>query len=173
MSDWDDDDNDGNDNSNNNSGGGLRKQLEQALAEAKQLKEANAKLQKEARTSKVSTVLAAKGLDAKVAKLIPADVAATDEAIGKWLDEFGDLFNLKQQEAEKPAEPETVTEDDAEAFEAQQEYIATMRQMGVVGGGLLPPAKAQDLLAKINDPNMTHEGLIALISAHGGGAGSG
>lgn len=176
VSDWDEDndatDNTGNGNSN---GGALRKQLEEALKEMKALRADNEKLQKTARTQTVSTALAKKGLDAKVAKLIPADVAATDEAIGKWLEEYGDVFNLKQDETAPTAEagdnpgPDTSVED----FEAQQEYISTMRQMGNVTGGMLPPAKAQDLLAKINDPNLTAEGLVALINAHGGGVGMG
>lgn len=179
MSDWDDNANDGGQNGNNGgNGGGLRKQLEQALDELKTLKAANESLAKESRTSKISGLLTEKKLDAKVAKLIPADIEPTKEAVDKWLEEYGDIFNIKQDDAaggnaDADGAGANSAAPDAEDFETQQAYIATMRQMGNVTGGALPPAKAADLLAKINDPTQTQEGLIALINQHGGGAGMG
>lgn len=174
VSDWDDntDTNDGGQNSNSSSGGGLRKQLEQALTELKTLKAANETLQKEARTSKISGLLTEKKLDAKVARLIPGDIEPTKEAVDKWFEEYGDVFNIKRDEttADEGASAEGAGGENAKA---DMEYIQTMRQMGAVTGGAVPPAKAADLLAKINDPELTHEGLIALINAHGGGVGMG
>src|SRR5258706_6661091 len=148
---WDDPD-DGNDgqqnqnqNQNQNQGNGLRKQLEAAIAANKaQTVELN-KLKAEARTSAVAKVLEAKKVNAKVAKLVPADVEPTTEAVEKWLDEFGDVFGIK---AEEP-EGENATPPDPDADAAAQAYIAAMRQMGTLTTGALTPSKEADLLAKI------------------------
>lgn len=182
MSDWDDNSNDANsgqNGSNANNGGGLRKQLEDALAELKTLKTANETLQQETRRSKITDLLTAKKLDAKVAKLIPADIAPTKEAVDKWFEEYGDIFNIQQSDSGDGSTSSSATAGDQtspadlEEFEAQQHYIATMRQMGNVTGGALPPERAAELFAKINDPALTQEGLISLINQHGGGAGMG
>lgn len=177
MSDWDDnaDSNSGdqNNNSGNNSGGGLRKQLEQTLARLKTLEDENATLKTQTRQAAVSTLLEKKNLSAKVATLIPATVEPTEAAVDKWLEEYGEVFNIKKETtagSEDAGGAESGTDVD---FEAQQEYIQTMRQMGNIQGAVLAPVKATELLAKINDPALTHEGLIKLIEQHGGGAGMG
>lgn len=164
---------DDNDNTGTgNSGGALRKQLEETLARLKTLEGENANLKTQARTSAISNLLTEKKYNAKVAKLIPADVEPTAEGVQKWLDEFGDVFNVqKDAEAESGGTDEQGIED--VDTDAAMEYIQTMRQMGNVNGGMLPPDKAKDLLGKVNDPNLTQEGLLRLIHAHGGGVGMG
>lgn len=174
---WNDDtdSNDGGGQQGSN-GGGLRKQLEQALARLKTLEGENETLKTQTRQAAISTLLTEKKYDAKVAKLIPKDVEPTADAVKKWLDEYGDVFNIKQDDA-------TAAETDdgngaagngaAEDFDTQQEYIHAMRQMGSINGGVLPPAKVSELMAKINDPAKNKEDLIALINAHGGGVGMG
>lgn len=167
---------DDDDSGQQNSGGGLRKQLEQALAELKTLKEANGTLKEQARRTSVSTVLKDKGYNIKVAKLIPTDVEPTAEAVQKWLDEYGDVFNVQQEAATDSGTTDDAGGDvgasDVDPEEAMS-YIQTMRQMGNVNGGMLAPEKSRDLLAKINDPELKHEDLIKLIEAHGGGVGLG
>lgn len=81
----------------------LRKQLNAAQKELKQFRT-------EKRTSTVSDVLSKRGINPKVAALIPADVEPTQEAVTAWLDEFGDVFGVVQ--GEKPSE---VQSQDAEA----------------------------------------------------------
>ena len=169
---------DTNNDDQQNSGNGLRAQLERALAELKTLKDENGSLKTQARTTSVSTVLKDKGYSEKVAKLIPAEIEPTAEAVQKWLDEYADVFNIQQQQS---SDNGNSTEDSANSggqsgevdFDTAEEYIATMRQMGNINGGLLPPERAKDLLAKLNDPALTQEGLLSLITQHGGGVGMG
>lgn len=176
---WDNDDANGNDGGGGqqNNGGGLRKQLEQALARLKTLEGENETLKTQTRQATISDLLKEKKYDAKVAKLIPKDVAPTAEAVKAWLDEYGDIFNIKQDDdAGSESGASTGGQGSAagaEDFEAQQEYIHTMRQMGSINGGMLPPEKVSELMGKINDPAATKDSLIALINAHGGGVGMG
>ena len=49
----------------------------------------------------VKDVLASKGINPKVAAFIPQDIEITEEAVSKWLDEYGDVFGVKTEEASK------------------------------------------------------------------------
>lgn len=172
---YDDDDNSG---GQQNNGGGLRKQLEQALAELKTLKEANGTLKEQARQASVSTVLKDKGYNPKVAKLIPETVDASAEAVQAWLDEYGDVFNVQKADdgsdgSSGGADGGSAGDGDGVDSDEAMAYIQTMRQMGSINGGALPPEKARDLISKINDPSLKHEDLIKLIESHGGGVGLG
>lgn len=69
----------------------LRKQLNAAQKELKQFRT-------EKRSTTVSDVLSKRGINPKVAALIPADVEPTQEAVTAWLDEFGDVFGVAQGE---------------------------------------------------------------------------
>lgn len=86
------------------------KERDKALkALQKQFEEQQAQLKKyEAQTRKqsVSELLTAKGVNPKVAALIPADVEPTEAGIGAWLDEFGDVFGVTTQESGQSREEE-------------------------------------------------------------------
>lgn len=176
MSDWDDNSSANNDGagggSNNSGGGGLRKQLEETLARLKTLEDENSALKTQTRQAKISGLLTEKKLPAKVAKLIPADLEPTTEAVDKWLDEYGDVFNIQKDETDSGSNG-TDDGSDGDSTDAEMAYIQTMRQMGSVTGGALPPEKAKDLLGKLNNPELTHQQLIDMINAHGGGVGMG
>ena len=49
----------------------------------------------------VKDVLASKGINPKVAAFIPQDIEITEEAVSKWLDEYGDVFGVKTEETSK------------------------------------------------------------------------
>lgn len=51
-------------------------------------------LRTNARASTVTDVLKAKGVNPKVAKLIPDSVEPTEDAVGAWLTEWADVFNI-------------------------------------------------------------------------------
>lgn len=90
-------------------------------AKAKRIRELEAEmaeLRGQSRTRAVKDVLAARGLNPKIAGLIPQDIDPTEEGISKWVDEFGDVFGVQQQESA----PSAVAEDD----------IASLRQMDAV-----------------------------------------
>ena len=96
--------------SEDNEGGTLRKQLEQALADNKSLTDSYSALQGEVRDMKLSSVLGSRGIDPKVAKLVPADIVA-DDAITSWLDDNAGLFATSgevQQETVSPDQDSVV-----------------------------------------------------------------
>lgn len=68
----------------------LRKQLDEAKAEAKSLRKENEGLVAYKIKVTVDDVIAEKGLNPKIKALIPKDV----EDVSSWLDEYGDLFGV-------------------------------------------------------------------------------
>lgn len=104
------------------------------------------------RKSSLADLLKARELDPKVAAFIPAEVEATEEGVGKWLDEYGDVFGAKP-----PAQQQSALTD---------EQIAAMRQMDSLAGAT-SPAVTNDMLRSVQNAE-TPEALIALIHAAGG-----
>lgn len=172
MSDqWFDDDNDSNDGQQQ--GKGLRAQLEAALKKNRELEQKLQQSQKDLRREAVTRVIRDKGFKAKVAKLVPADVDPTDEAITKWLDEWGDVFGvdgLKEPE-QQPAQRQTVPDPADELSNA--EYAQQLAAMGATTATAQAPVKDEDLMKRILDPNTDRKALMELINAHGGGVGVG
>lgn len=72
----------------------LRKQLRDKESTLKALSAENETFKSTVRKSTVTDLLAKRNVNPKVAAFIPADVEATDEAIGKWLGEYGDVFGV-------------------------------------------------------------------------------
>lgn len=89
-----------NDDAQNGEGEGiksLRKEFEALKKQLSAVQEENAGLKAEKRSRSVSEVLKAKGLPEKAASLYSGD-DASEEAVGKWIEEFGDVFGLKPNE---------------------------------------------------------------------------
>lgn len=64
-------------------------------AKAKRIAELEAQvtsLSESTRERSVKDALASRDLNPKIAAFIPKDIEPTDEAVGKWLDEYGDVF---------------------------------------------------------------------------------
>lgn len=71
----------------------LRKAHKASQRRVKELEQQIADLQKQGRDRSVKDVLAQRGINTKIAALIPQDV--TDEAgVASWLDEFSDVFGI-------------------------------------------------------------------------------
>jgi hypothetical protein len=82
----------------------LKKQKEARSALEKEL----ADLRKEKRTSTIESVVKEKGLDPKVAEIIPADADPAE-----WLEQYGDVFGAKpaeQQAAQEQGSQQQVTD---------------------------------------------------------------
>jgi len=82
----------------------LKKQKEARTALEKEL----ADLRKEKRTSTIESVVKEKGLDPKVAEIIPADADPAE-----WLEQYGDVFGAK------PAEQKQATQEQGTQQQAQ------------------------------------------------------
>jgi hypothetical protein len=181
VSDWDDDDFD-NDHQGQqqqpSKGGGMRAQLEEALKQNKELRKQLDTATKQLRSEAVARVIQGKGLKAKVAKLIPGDVEPNEEAITKWLDEWGDVFgvdNLKEpaKEPEGTPAPKPAVEPNHDDDLSNAAYADQMRRMGQLTGQGQAPMKESDVMAKLTDPNTDRKELLNLIAQHGGGYGTG
>lgn len=171
SSQWDfDDDNERDTNSDGGKPkGGMREYIKQLQAENAQLKTELAEANQKARQAALSHVMAEKKLPPKVAKLLPPDIDPTTEAIDKWLEEYGEVFNLK------PADNTPEETDQGEPADSMEEqgYRQQMDQVSRMSNGSIPPAKEKDLLAKLSSRDLSRDDLVALITQQGGGFGSG
>lgn len=166
---WDFDDESQTNTNQNSQGNGLRAQLERALAENKTLKESVSTLTKQVRETTVSAHIKEKGLNPKIAKLIPSDIESTKEALDAWFEDNADLFPaVKSTEGQGEQLQGEVEEDpEQDAMAAQMDRMANVSNAGRV------PGRQEDVIAKLRDPNLTPEKLMELITAAGGGVGAG
>ncbi len=84
--------------------GQLRKVNRTLEKRAKELEQELAGLKTQTRQRTVKDVLQAKGLNPKIASLIPQDIEPSDEALMKWVEDYGDVFGIQTPTEEKPAE---------------------------------------------------------------------
>lgn len=136
-----------------NSGGGLRKQLEEVLAENRKLLE---KLNKRDELS-TADLLKGKGLDPAIAEIIPE---GTDPS--EWVEKYAHLLGVaKNTPDETPAaEPELQLADDTDpALAAERERLAAMNDAQESG---TPPVytDAMERLEKVD----SEEELLRLIA---------
>lgn len=148
--------------------GGMREYIKQLEARNKELETRLTEAEGKARTAALQNVVTEKKLNPKVVKLLPKDIEPTTDAIEKWLEEFGDVFNLKQPEPEADSQGEVEEQDPAE-----QEYRQQMGQISNAANNGRPPAREKDLLAKLTSRELTKADLEALITQQGGGYGAG
>lgn len=170
MSDWNQpdfyDDDDPNSNPDGKQTNPVRDRLRKLEKENKELKEQHAEAMKQLRQTNIANVLTDKVKDpAKVARLIPADVDSTAEAIEKWLADYADVFAVVPAEDPAPEGDGEPPEPDANAD--------AMGRIGKATQSGATPTKQADMAAKLADPNLTRDELIKLIEAAGGGYGSG
>jgi hypothetical protein len=177
MSEWDyeedDADNRPQQQRQESKGGGMRAQLEAALRENKELKQKLTTVEADLRREAVARVISAKGLKPKVAKLIPADVDPTDDAIGKWLEEWGDVFGVDNLKVEVEPESKPPVENSGEDDMTNQQYAERLAAMGRATSAGGPPMKDEDVLKKLQDPSLDRKSLMEMINAAGGGYGTG
>lgn len=125
----------------------LRKQLK---AEQKRVKEFDSKLQEFEKSQKeriIKDVLAARGVNPEIAEFIPADIAASQDAISEWLDKKGALFGIQQ----KPAEPAVNPND-----------IAAMQRMNNLLDGAEAPSSLDSIDARIASATSEEE-LLSIL----------
>lgn len=81
----------------------------------------------------IKDTFASKGVNAKIATFVPADLEASEDAISAWLDEHGDVFGVQTPQK----------------TELSQQDIANLRQMDAVIQNSISPDKAEDLAMRI------------------------
>jgi len=141
----------------------LRKLVEKRGQRIAELEEENTKLSKVSRSSTVAEVLKSKGVNEKVAALVPADVDATPEAITQWLTDYADVFGIKQNAPAGEQEREATG-----GSEVDPEVEAALQSINSTVATSQTPGKEADILARLNDPNLTFEELQTLMAQNGG-----
>ena len=126
----------------------LRKQLKVEQKRAKELESTLGELSKAQRERVLKDVLTSKGINMKVAKFIPTDLDASEEAINSWLEQNGDVFGITQTTNEPIAERDK----------------ASLRQMDIVTQNAVSPERADEMVMKIDSAESADELLAFLRS---------
>src|SRR5665647_1902579 len=150
----------------------LRKQLREARKELVQKDTEIGTLRDEKRASTVTDELKSKGVNAKVAALIPKDIESTPEAVEKWLTEWAEVFNISVQE-ELGSAPETggnAPLSGAEVPGVSQEARAAFEAVrrAETGAGQVPQlGEAAVLKAIADNKGKGSDSVIAALQAQG------
>jgi len=120
----------------------LEKRLKDLEVEATTLKN-------QTRQRTVKDVLTAKGINPKVAAFIPQDIDITEEAVSTWLNEYGDVFGVKQESTQGESQ-------------AQNPALQAQRRINEVVSTGTPPGVDEDSMAKILNAKNASE-LSALL----------
>jgi hypothetical protein len=151
----------------------LRKVIKDAKAEAKAAKDEAEVLRKENREIHVTNVLKSMGVPEKVAKLIPSDVTS-GEAIKSWLSDYSDVFTPSSSTPATQAVTGEVVNTNGQAFienaatangMSPEEIANAQRMQATATSGQPFGGRHDELMAKLNDPELTEEQFTALLKA--------
>jgi hypothetical protein len=142
----------------------LRKQLKDLAKERDTLKTEKTTWEAEKRGASLKSVLSSKGVSEKalpkVAKLLEKfDIEATDDAVGSWLEEYADVFNIQRESNTDTAETNSDSTEQPNPAGLTQEQIRQLRQMDSVTQGGKDPT---DLVNKLKAAT-TREELDAIV----------
>ena len=126
---------------------GLRAQLEKSLEDKKALEKELSDLRAKVRQSEVTSALAAKGVNPKIAKFIPADVEG-EEGISKWLEENADVFGGFEPQEGAPASEEPAV---------PQEVRDSAQRMQTLSSSSQSPSKIADIEARMKSAQTADE----------------
>lgn len=121
----------------------LREQIKALSADNKRLAGDLENFQQEKRAASLSELISAKGLNPKVAKLIPPGLEG--DAVTAWLEDYADVFGVPQPEAESAARKV-----------AQEDVEAAGRMKALAEGGI-SPTKVQDLEQRLRSADSTDD----------------
>jgi hypothetical protein len=131
----------------------LKKVRRAERAKDKQLKELQSELEslrKFQREATVSKVLQEKGINPKIAALIPQNLDSTPEALNSWLEQFGDIFGIASQ----PQQQTNINPMD----------LAALRQIDAATSNAISPDDVNDSFSLINNAQSREELLEFLYS---------
>lgn len=126
----------------------LRKDLKVAQRRNKELEGSLGELSKSQRERVLKDVFTSKGINPKIAALIPQDIDASEEAISSWIDNYADVFGV-----EVPAKENPVSQTD----------INNMQRMNSVLSGADAPGAADDLANRIANAESPDD-IISILS---------
>jgi len=127
----------------------LRKALKAEQKRNKELESTLGDLTKSQKERILKDVLTSRGVNPKIAQFIPSDIEASEDAIGAWLDNNGDVFGYKPSEKSKVA----------------QQDIAAMQRMDSALTGAETPASSDDLVNRIANAGSEDE-ILSILSGN-------
>lgn len=101
------------------------------------------------RGNSIKSILSEKGVNPKVAAFIPEDIDPTPEAVENWINEYAELFGLKNN---------------AGQVNLSQNDVNALREIDSVTSGALSPDKEQDLLLRL-DQAQSVDDIINMINS--------
>jgi hypothetical protein len=135
-------------------GGGLRKQLEQVLAQNRTLTEQLAKVQTNERNRSLDALFAKHSIPEKARDFFPSDTDPTDEAATAFVEKYGELWGASAAQAATPPDQQA-------AAQAAQSFVSQSR----------PPVVSEmsedDYRAKFAEANTKAEFLKMLAELGG------
>lgn len=139
------------------SGDDVVKKLRRAeRMQSKRVKELEAELsslRKFQRDANVSKVLTEKGINPKIAAFIPSDMDTSEESLTSWLEQYGDVFGMQQQQPQQTQQQEV-----------DMDNLAAMRQIDAVTSNALSPDYVNDAYGAIDNATSVEELMNYLYS---------
>lgn len=110
----------------------LRKQIDALSKQVKERDEILAEFTTQSHEASVGEILESFGLNPRIAKFIPDEIEADEDAVAQWLNEYGDAFGIEAVE-EGDSSP------DAQSYERMSDF----------DNGDIDPYVGQDLASRI------------------------
>lgn len=140
----------------------LRAQIEKANKELRDAQQTITQQSDAIRQRTVADVLSGKGVPAKVAKLIPKDIEASEVAVSKWLEDYADLFPAGSKSDEGSQNPPNQA-GGSENQNPSPDELASQRMQNAMTGGSVAQPRLDELMEQVSKANPTE--LLALIEA--------
>jgi len=118
----------------------LRKQIDSLSKQIKERDEILAEFTTQSHEASVGEILESFGLNPRIAKFIPDEVEADEDAVAQWLNEYGDAFGIEAVE-------EGTESPDAQSYERMSEF----------DDGSIDPFVGQDLASRIANAGSPEE----------------
>jgi hypothetical protein len=110
----------------------LRKQIDALSKQVKERDEILAEFTTQSHEASVGEILESFGLNPRIAKFIPDEIEADEDAVAQWLNEYGDAFGIEAVE-------EGTESPDAQSYERMSDF----------DDGDIDPYVGQDLASRI------------------------
>jgi hypothetical protein len=118
----------------------LRKQIDALSKQIKERDEILAEFTTQSHEASIGEILESFGLNPRIAKFIPDEVEADEDAVAQWLNEYGDAFGIEAVE-------EGTESPDAQSYERMSDF----------DDGSIDPFVGQDLASRIANAGSPEE----------------
>lgn len=153
----------------------LRKSERTLKREKSELEKRLQEVEKTQRQSSIKSLLEAKGVPAKIATFIPSDVDPTEDAVNKWLDDYGDVFNIQAAEKtqeEPPAEAgnsdngQTVGTETTQAAALPPEIQAALARLQSAEAGAQVAPATEQAVQKLHEADQNATDFDSFIATY-------